>query len=212
MTLKELIQRVHTRGVAVAHKIKVLVKQEHSLEAQNRKNRKELDEQEAKRKAIEHQAYKGLITMFDSVDLSQIPDWAPAVLGYVDGKYTTANEIQRKWPRAHHVLLSVGVSTKGANGVDIENGDFTPQSGVRAVKGMLVDKVHRPVLYANLSTMPLVKAAMVDYVVASEEIRLLVADYTGSPHIPEGYDGCQWTNKAMGRNLDQSLLVSDFFD
>ena len=51
-------------------------------------------------------------------------------------------------------------------------------------------------------------------------VRLWSAHYTGAPHIcgpgsckelSIDADGSQWTDKALGRDLDESLLAADFF-
>ena len=63
--------------------------------------------------------------MFDSIDLSQIPATAPAVAGYVDGRWPTFARLPGMFPHAH--LLSVAVTAAGdADCLDIETGDATP--------------------------------------------------------------------------------------
>ena len=63
---------------------------------------------------------------------------------------------------------------------------------------------------------PVLRASGID----RAAVRLWSAHYTGSPHIcgPRScratsidMDGTQWTNAALGRNLDESLLAADFF-
>jgi peptidoglycan hydrolase-like protein with peptidoglycan-binding domain len=68
----------------------------------------------------------------------------------------------------------------------------------------------------DTEVIPALKAAGI----GAGEIRLWSAHYTGTAHIcgPStcrelgvSADGTQWTDKAMGRNLDQSLLAAGFF-
>ena len=63
---------------------------------------------------------------------------------------------------------------------------------------------------------PAMRAAGID----RAAVRLWSAHYTGLPHIcgPSSCgqmsieaDGCQWSNRAFGRDLDESLLLADFF-
>ena len=41
--------------------------------------------------------------------------------------------------------------------------------------------------------------------------KLWVAQWSGKPHIPAGYDACQYDDNAFGRNLDASLCSPTFF-
>lgn len=150
------------------------------------------------------------VTMYDSVDISQIPKGAEAVAGYVGGNWPTYNSLLKAFPNAHHVSIAVNVS-EDAECLDVENGDATPSEAPTWVHRQHERHVERPILYANLSTMPAVKQALSSENVSRSNVRLWVAEYTYKPHIPPGFDACQWTDKALGRNLDCSLCTPTFF-
>ena len=67
----------------------------------------------------------GQIAMFDATDITQIPADAPAVAGYVDGKWGTYPRLAAAFPRA--LLLSIAVfAADDADCLDIETGDADP--------------------------------------------------------------------------------------
>ena len=161
-----------------------------------------------------------MITMFDSVDLSQIPPDAGYVAGYVDGAFATAPGLASRWPRA--TVLTIAVSADhDAECLDIETGDAAPADAAGWYARQKARGITRPCIYADASVMesevvPVMKAAGID----RDAVRLWSAHYTPDAHIcgPSscgamsiGADGTQWTKTALGRNLDQSLLAADFF-
>jgi peptidoglycan hydrolase-like protein with peptidoglycan-binding domain len=160
------------------------------------------------------------IILYDSIDLSQIPRDAQAVAGYTSGRWPTFQHLRGQFPRA--LLLSVAVSAGfNADCLDIETGDATPGDAAAWYERQRAGGVTRPCLYASASMMesdvvPVLRAAGID----RASVRLWSAHYTGTPHIcgPSSCramsieaDGAQWTNRAEGRNLDESLLAADFF-
>ena len=160
------------------------------------------------------------ITMFDAVDTAQLPSGAQAVAGYVDGNYRTFPAIEAGWPHALHLSIAISAADD-ADVLDIETGDATPADAAAWYERQKARGISRPCLYANASTMdsgviPAMKAAGID----RAAVRLWSAHYTGEAHIcgPASCgalsidaDGCQWTDRAWGRDLDESLLVADFF-
>ena len=151
-----------------------------------------------------------MLTMYDSVSVGQIPADAQAVAGYVGGNWPTYSSLERLHPDAHKLSIAVNAG-EDADCLDVETGDATPADAPAWVRRQLARGVWRPCLYANASTMPAVVHALAQGGIARREIRLWVASYTGYPHIPNGYDACQWTNTALGRNLDASLCSDTFF-
>jgi hypothetical protein len=159
------------------------------------------------------------IIMYDSVDLSQVPANPPAVAVYVDGRFANAAEAKRRFPQAR--LLTIAVFAKDdADCLDIERGDATPDQAAGWVARQLARGIKRPCLYASASVMPAILVAMSHAGVPRSTLRLWSAHYTMESHIcgphscgamPQDADGTQWTDKALGRNLDQSLLHDDFF-
>lgn len=161
------------------------------------------------------------LTMFDSIDLDQIPADAAIIAGYVGGRWPTAHEIPHRWPHARLFTIAVNAG-EDAECLDIETGDATPADAAGWFERQKARGVHRPCLYASASVMqrdvvPVIQAAGI----ARGAVRLWSAHYGAGEHIcgprPScglmsiGADGTQWTDRALGRNLDESLLRPDFF-
>lgn len=159
------------------------------------------------------------ITLYDSVDVSQIPRAATAAAGYVDGDYPTFRALRERFPHARLLSITVTPSTDAAC-LDIETGDAGPQDAPGWVRRQRAMGAPRPCLYANASTMPAVLAALAADGIPRGIVRLWSAHYSvchicgpstcAYPGVPE-CDGTQWTEHALGRNLDQSVLLDDFF-
>ena len=159
------------------------------------------------------------IIMFDAINLAEIPLGPQAAAGYVDGRWATYPELAARYPNAH--LLSIAV-TSGADAecLDVETGDAVPADIPGWYERQRARGVERPCIYANASTMessvvPLVKSGTLP----RAAVRLWSAHYAGQ-HIcgPASCgavsidtDGSQWTPEAWGRDLDESLLLGDFF-
>lgn len=157
--------------------------------------------------------------MYDSTDVSQIPADATAVGGFLAGALIPATypEVVRRWPHAHHLSIAV-VAGEDGDCLDIEKGDATPADAPPWFHRQVKRGVGQPVLYANLSTMLAVIAALTEAGIQRHEYRLWTAHYTDQPHLcgpseglPTLADATQWTDHAHGRNLDQSLCAATFF-
>jgi hypothetical protein len=151
-----------------------------------------------------------VFVMYDSITVGDIPASAPAVAGYAGGAWPTFHELAGRFPRAHRLSIAVN-SGEDADCLDIENGDATPAEAPGWFHRQKARGVDRPCFYASLSVMPAVVAALGRAGIQRHEYRLWAAHYTYVPHIEPGYDACQWTDRALGRNLDESLCVDDFF-
>ena len=149
-------------------------------------------------------------TMYDSVNLAMIPPDAQAVAGYVGGSWPTYGKLAASFPLAHRLSIAVNAA-ETAECLDVEQGDAQPSDAPAWVERMEKAGIWKPCLYANLSTMPLVLSALHQAGINRERVRLWVAHYTGTPTLPAGFDACQWTNHAQGRDLDESLVADDFF-
>lgn len=156
--------------------------------------------------------------MFDSIEISQIPAYADAVAGYVGGAWPTFSLLASAFPNAHRLSIAISAS-EDAEALDIETGDATPAQAPGWAKRQQARGVARPVLYANLSTMPAVLSELSAAGIPRSQVRLWSAHYGAGAHIcgpstcghGTAMDGTQWTDTALGRNLDQSLLSADFF-
>lgn len=198
--LEHEIAATHKKGVGLWAKIRGLIKQERTLEAQNKRRRKELGKLST-----------GQITMYDSVTVAEIPAKAAAVAGYVGGKFSTFVQLLHDFP--HALKLSIAVnSSENAECLDVETGDATPEEAPAWIKRQKALGVRRPCVYANESTMPAVKSAIISAGIDRSEIRLWVAHYDGDATVPSGYDAKQYSDKALGRNLDVSVCRPNFFD
>jgi hypothetical protein len=169
-----------------------------------------IDRINLRKKQIEELLQPKTLTMYDSVDVSTVPANPQAVAGYVDGKYQTFNGLVKAFPHAHHLSIAVFASGDG-DCLDVETGDASPSEAPAWVRRQKARGVKRPCLYANLSTMPAVKEALLNGRIGRHEVRLWVAHWTKQPHIPPGFDACQYDDAALGRNLDASLCVGSFF-
>jgi hypothetical protein len=161
------------------------------------------------------------LTMYDSIDVTQIPASAAAVAGYVGGSWPTFASLQKLFP--HACLLSVAISAdEDADVLDVEPLDAKAPQAPGWVRRQQARGVYRPGLYAQASSMEALLATVAAAGIARASVRLWSAHYGAGAHIcgPQscGYpgvpacDGTQWTPAALGRNLDQSLLLAGFFD
>lgn len=199
--LKELIAQTHGHGVETAKKIRELIAHLHALEVLNRRRRKEVTEKEKPTSSF---------LMFDSITVSEIFSSAVAVAGYVGGNWPTYPELLKRFPKAKHLSIAVNL-TENAECLDVESGDATVADVPTWVKHQLARGVKRPCIYASLSRWGEINAVLAQYALSSR-VRRWVADYTGAPHIPTGFDACQFTNKYTGRDLDASLCHATFLD
>ena len=160
------------------------------------------------------------LTMYDAIDITQIPSGATAVAGYVSGRWPTAAHLAATFPRAQLLTIAV-TAADDAECLDIETGDATPADAAGWYERQKARGITRPCLYASASVMESsVVAVILAAGIARTSVRLWSAHYTLEPHIcgPASCremsieaDGTQWTDRAMGRALDESLLAADFF-
>ena len=161
----------------------------------------------------------GKIVMFDSVDVPEIPANAEAVAGYTSGLFPTFPVIQQQFPNAKRLSIAV-TSSNDAECLDVEPGDAEPRDAPAWVRRQKERGVRKPVIYASLSTMPTILSVLAQNGISRGDVRLWTAHYTHHAHVCSpacgfGFqttaDATQWTNKAMERNLDQSLCSGSFF-
>ncbi len=158
--------------------------------------------------------------MYDSVDISQIPSDAEAVAAYCDGRYANVAEARDRFPRAHILTIAV-FAQHDADALDIETWDAAPGDAAGWYARQKARGAARPCLYASASVMqsavlPALEAAGI----TRSSVRLWSAHYSLGEHIcgpgtcqalSISADGTQWTDRALGRNLDQSVLLPGFF-
>lgn len=165
----------------------------------------------------------GMLTMYDSAFNSQYPPGAAAYAAYVDGgigSQPNYGYIVATFPAAHRLSIALDPA-HNADALDIEPFAAKVASAAGWYARQKARGIARPCLYASASTMesfivPAVGAAQI----ARAEVRLWSAHYGAGEHIcgpgscgamSIDADGTQWTDRALGRDLDQSLLRDDFF-
>jgi 3-oxoacyl-(acyl-carrier-protein) synthase len=162
---------------------------------------------------------QGDVTMYDSIDVGQIPRDGEAAAGYTSGNWPTWQTI-RAGPWPHKLSIAVTASHDDAECLDIEVGDATPDQAPAWVKRAKQRGVRKPVVYASLSTMQAVLAALSRAGIGRDDVRVWTAHYTGTQHIctpacgfgfQASADATQWTSESHGRNLDESLCDGSFF-
>lgn len=151
-------------------------------------------------------------TMYDSVAWADIPTLSPGdmVAYYVDGLY--------QWPKSAladprfdgHTMVGITVTGEvGADVVDCENGDLTPEQAAQWWKAS-GDAGIMPTVYCSLGAAPAVVAAC-RALMADAVPQLWVADWTNLPHMVTvdnaSVVAVQWTSDTSA-NYDESL-VSD---
>lgn len=159
-----------------------------------------------------------MLVMYDSITVEAIPKSATAVAGYVGGFWPTYKQLQREF--GHVRLLSIAVnSSEDADCLDVEKGDARPQDAPAWVKRQQARGIKRPVIYCSVSVVPAVVAALRADGLSSSSVRWWTAHYVGRPHLcgpgcgmlPNHIaDATQWTDRALGRNLDESLCGETF--
>lgn len=163
------------------------------------------------------------LTMYDTIYNNQFPSGAQAYAAYVDGGLGDQPNyawIVKAFPKADHLSIALDPA-HDADALDIENGAATPQDAAGWHERQKARGVARPCFYASASTM---EADILPVITAAKfpraGVRLWSAHYGAGEHIcgpstcklvSVAMDGTQWTSSALGRDLDQSLLLPDFF-
>lgn len=163
------------------------------------------------------------LTMFDTAWNDQFPSGAQAYAGYVDGDVgdqPNYDWIVSAFPAAHHLSIAL-FAGNDADTLDVEPGAAEPSDIPGWYLRQVARGIARPVIYANAYTMdaevlPVLSAAGI----ARAGTRLWSAHYGLGEHVcgPRSCgalsvdaDGTQWSDNALGRALDQSLLLGNFF-
>lgn len=159
--------------------------------------------------------------MYDDVNVSLIPKDAQAVAGYVNGKYVTYPKLLAAFPHALHVSIAVTASAD-ADVLDVERGDAEIWQVPNWVKRQQKRGLAKPGVYCSVSDLPALLAELKRNGVERTSVRIWTAHYTGKPHRCTksacGYDfagqadATQYTDRALGRSLDESLVGPTFFN
>ena len=158
--------------------------------------------------------------MYDSVTVSEIPKNAAAVAGYVGGAWPTYPVLVKQFPKAHKLSIAIAAS-EDADCLDIEPRDATPAQAAAWVRRQHARGKRLPVVYTSAAYLQ----ALVDVLAEAKlkhgrDYKIWSAHYTFAAHLCSpacGFgirvtaDATQWTDKALGRNLDESLCSPSFF-
>jgi hypothetical protein len=161
------------------------------------------------------------VEMYDDINVSLIPVSAVAVAGYVDGRWPTYSQLVAKFPHAKFKLSIAVFSRDNAQALDVEPGDATIAEAAAWVKRQHARGVKTPDVYTSASWgEKLIGTLTAAGLVYGKDYRWWSAHYTGQPHLcnPKCYPGLrhiahatQWTDKAGGKSLDESLCSAEFF-
>lgn len=161
-----------------------------------------------------------MLTMYDSVNLAEIPPTADAVAGYVNGRWPTYSQLAKKFPKAHHLSIAVSANAD-ADCLDVEPLDATnlqAPAWFRRQKQLRPD--HKPTLYTSLSNVMALVDTLKTAGIKPDEYHVWSAHYTHTEHLcgPAcgfGLDfvvaATQYTDIALARNLDASAVSPGFF-
>lgn len=159
--------------------------------------------------------------MYDDVNVSLIPVSAAAVAGYVDGRWPTYVSLVSKFPHTKYRVSIAVFSRDNANVLDVEPGDATIAESIAWVKRQHARGVKKPGVYTAVSwAQKTVDALSAAGLVYGTDYVLWTAHYTFKPHLCSGKCGfgfkhiahaTQWTDKAGGRSLDESVASAEFF-
>jgi hypothetical protein len=152
-----------------------------------------------------------MFVMYDSVDLSQVPHNPHAVAVYRNGRYANEREARARFPHAHILTIDVTGSII-ADCLDIERYDATPQQAPGWINKCHRAGIWRPCLYASENVWKTTLWQLLqDAQIPHTHYRAWVAKYDGLSQVPNGFDAKQFTDRALGRNLDESVCSDGFF-
>ena len=167
--------------------------------------------------------------MYDDVNVDLIPANAEAVAGYVGGKWQTYYVVVKKWPHAKHLSIAVA-HEENADCLDVEPGDSTPDWAAVWVKRQLALRksgngynTTKPVVYTNASSGQALIAKLSaaglkygeDYLWWSAHYDPALGKHLCGPRCGFGLKqmahATQFTDKAEGKSLDESVVTQGFF-
>ena len=161
--------------------------------------------------------------MYDTVSNDQFPSGGQAYAAYVDGSVGDQPNyayIVNTFPHAYHLSIAL-FAGNNADALDVETGAASPGDVPGWYARQKQRGIQRPCVYASASTMTDSILPVLDQAkISRSEVRLWSAHFGLGEHIcgpsscgamPIEADGTQWTSNALGRNLDQSLLLENFF-
>lgn len=158
-----------------------------------------------------------VLVMYDAINVSEFAGLTmDAAAGYVDGRWPTFATLGQHVPPGTK-LVSISVFGNPADCIDVEKGDVGNNQGAAWARKRIDEGHWKPIVYTSAGNATAMFNALGAVGVKRNQIRYWSAHYTTrhicSPSVC-GYpqaDGTQWTDRAHGRNLDQSELENNFF-
>ena len=157
------------------------------------------------------------ITMYDDTDISQLPNGAAAYAAYYDGSFTNYNAVKTAHPDALLLSITNGFTVADYPNVqtlDIEPGNVGNSSAVPFYRAHNGTSVY---YYTSAGNAQALIDTLASAGIPRANYKLWSAHWIG-PHICSptscGYpraDATQYTNLALGRSLDASLVLPGFF-
>jgi len=161
------------------------------------------------------------LTMYDCVNVSSLAAGADAYAGYVDGLFANLTAIEQRFAGSGAHFLSIAVfASDDADCLDIEARDATNAQAPGWVNRQLTGGAFRPCLYTSVGNVDALVVTLNEAGISRAAIRLWSAHYGQGKHIcgpstcrqtQHACDGTQWTDVALGRSLDESALLDNFF-
>jgi len=150
-------------------------------------------------------------TMWDAITLSNVPAKPFAIAGYIAGNWPTWFQLAADFPAAHRVSIAIHLGEHAMCG-DFEPGDMAPSQAGEWAKQDLAAGFKTPCEYGDLANMPAIKQSLAAALGARwRSLSLLwLAWYRGIPALISGYDAVQFTDNALGRNLDENTVTLNF--
>jgi hypothetical protein len=156
--------------------------------------------------------------MYDSIDPSQFAGLSmDAAAGYVDGKWQTFPTLGQHVPPGTYLLSITVFGSVNAECVDQEPGNIGPDAAADWLAAKVDSGVWRPVLYTSASNVQNMLNLCSARGMTRGQLRVWSAHYGAGEHLcgvmtcgfPDA-DATQWTDRAHGRNLDQSVCLDSF--
>lgn len=160
------------------------------------------------------------ILWFDDTNVALLPAGYTAYAAYIDGLYDNLAAVKARFPKAEILSIDVNGSNTTANALDIENGDATNATAVTWVRAKVAAKAKLIVLYTSVSNVNDLVAELTAVGIPRSAYKLWAAHYGSGAHIcgpascglcSYACDATQFTNKAFGDSLDETLADGDFF-
>jgi hypothetical protein len=155
--------------------------------------------------------------MFDSTNVAAIPPTAQAVAGYVDGSALTYWSVVARCPAAMHLSIATAAEVD-AECLDLEAGNLA--QAPEWVQRQQARGISRPVVYAAVAAVPVLLNLLHSNGIEQSAVRVWTAHYTEVPHLctpacgfglASAVDATQWTDRALGESLNESLCSDAFF-